>query len=137
MIKTVLKEKGLRITPFREKVLQLFMESETALSVQDIEVKLGEFDRITLYRTIKSFTEKGVIHEIVMPGDIRKLALCQTECAGGHHIHDHNHLHFHCKTCKEVYCLEIDEMPDFNINSYQVEQIEIQAQGICANCKSA
>jgi Fur family ferric uptake transcriptional regulator len=134
MKKTVLKEKGLRITPFREKVLELFMESETALSVHDIEEKLGNFDRITLYRTIKSFTNKGVIHEIVMPGDIRKLALCQTECVGGHHHHEHNHLHFHCRQCKEVYCIEIDKMPNFNINTHKVEQLEIQAQGICSNC---
>lgn len=134
---TILKEKGLRVTPFREKFLQIFLESDVALSVTDIENKLGEFDRITLYRTIKSFTKKGVIHEIVMPGDIRKLALCHIECSGGKGHHEHNHIHFHCKNCKEIYCIEMHQVPQFDLNGYEVEQIEVQVKGICSNCKAS
>src|SRR5690554_3310720 len=60
----ILRDKNLRVTPFRKEVLEIFLENEHAISIQDIEEALVEFDRITLYRTIKSFTNKGVIHEI-------------------------------------------------------------------------
>ena len=133
---TIIKEKGLRVTPFREKFLKLFLDSDVALSVSDVEEQIGDFDRITLYRTIKSFIKKGIIHEIVMPGDIRKLALCQSECSGGKGHHEHNHIHFHCSSCNEVYCLDIDTLPAFNLSGYKISQIEIQAKGICENCGS-
>lgn len=135
MKETILREKGLRVTPFRERFLQIFLENDAALSVSDIENQLGEFDRITLYRTIKSFTKKGVIHEIVMPGDIRKLALCNIQCSGGKDHHEHNHIHFHCKNCKEIYCIEMQQTPDFKLTGYDVDQVEIQVKGVCLNCK--
>jgi Fur family ferric uptake transcriptional regulator len=137
MEETILKEKGLRVTPFREKFLQIFLNSNVALSVSDIENQLGEFDRITLYRTIKSFTKKGVIHEIVMPGDIKKLALCPVECSGGKDHHEHNHIHFHCKNCKEIYCIETNQLPQLNLKGYAIDQVEVQVSGTCLNCQSA
>ena len=75
MITQLLKGKRLRLTSFRKEVLQVFMDNDKAIAVSDIEDALNDFDRITLYRTIKSFIEKGLIHEIVMPGDVKKLAL--------------------------------------------------------------
>lgn len=136
MEETIIRQKGLRVTPFREKFLKIFLETDVALSVTDVEEELVEFDRITLYRTIKSFIKKGIIHEIVMPGDVRKLALCSTECDGGKGHHEHNHLHFQCDTCEEVYCIELDNIPDLNLKGYDINQVEIQAKGICSSCKS-
>ena len=46
---------------------------------------------------IKTFLDAGLIHEIVMPGDVKKLALCN-DCEHGpnehasHHQHNHGHL---------------------------------------------
>src|SRR5690554_7985054 len=50
----ILRDKNLRVTPFRKEVLEIFLENEHAISIQDIEEALVEFDRITLYRTIRS-----------------------------------------------------------------------------------
>lgn len=136
MERTIIKQKGLRVTPFREKFLKLFLDSDVALSVADVEEQIGEHDRITLYRTIKSFIKKGIIHEIVMPGDIKKLALCNMGCDGGRGHHEHNHIHFHCSSCNEVFCLEVNEVPDLNLSGYRVDQVEVQAKGICNSCKS-
>lgn len=130
----ILKEKRLRATPFRKKVLNIFLKNNNAIAVSDIEESLGEHDRITLYRTIKSFTEKGIIHEIVMPGDVRKLALCNPVCKGGEGLHDHNHIHFQCKKCDEVFCVEVNQFPDLYLKDFQIDNIEIQATGICKKC---
>jgi len=130
----ILRNKNLRVTPFRKEVLEIFLNNEHAISIQHIEDALVEFDRITLYRTIKSFINKGVIHEIVMPGDIKKLALCDRVCNHDSGLHEHNHIHFQCRICEQVYCVETDELPQVNLPGFIIEEQEIQAKGICINC---
>ena len=134
MIEQLLKDKRLRLTSFRKEVLQIFVDNDKAVAVSDIEESLKDFDRITLYRTIKSFIEKGLIHEIAMPGDVKKLALCATDCNHDKGTHDHNHIHFQCKICKEVFCVDVPELPKISLPNYQIDEIEIQAHGICAGC---
>jgi len=134
MVKTLLKNKKLRFTAFRKEVLDVFLNTPNAVSIGDIEERLKQFDRITLYRTIKSFTEKGLIHEIVMPGDIKKLALCPAECSSVNHVHTGQHIHFRCKMCENIFCLDLHEFPEINIPKFKVDSIEIQGSGICNVC---
>ena len=134
MVKTLLKNKKLRFTAFRKEVLDVFLNTPNAVSIGDIEERLKQFDRITLYRTIKSFTEKGLIHEIVMPGDIKKLALCPAECSSVNHVHTGQHIHFRCKMCENIFCLDLHEFPEINIPKFKVDSIEIQGTGICNIC---
>ena len=58
----LLLSKKIRITDFRISILNIFNKQSTALSIEEIETELGQFDRITLYRTIKLFKEKGILH---------------------------------------------------------------------------
>lgn len=133
----ILKEKKLRNTPFRKEVLELFLQNDHAISIQDIENQLGEHDRITLYRTIKSFIEKGIIHEIVMPGDIKMLALCDDVCEHEDGIHNHQHIHFQCRKCEKVFCVETTHIPAIDLPGFTIEEKEIQAKGVCDKCKPA
>ncbi|MDA7804199.1 transcriptional repressor [Crocinitomix sp.] len=131
-MRNLLQSKNLRITDFRLSVLDIFEKHQNAISIEQIEQELGEFDRITLYRTVKMFTEKGLIHEIIMPGNIKKLALCFEDCNAA--SHEHHHIHFRCNNCLEIYCIEIDEFPAVNLDGFKIESVEIQAKGICKNC---
>ena len=55
----LLKNHHLRITPIREKVLDVFLSrGGEAIPKLIIEERLVRFDRVTLYRTIKQFEEK-------------------------------------------------------------------------------
>lgn len=130
----ILKSKNLRVTSFRKDVLRVLRESKHAISVQDIEEKLIDFDRITLYRTIKSFIQNGVVHEIVMSGDVKKLALCDDVCNHEDGVHEHQHIHFQCRKCSEIYCVEVDDLPQIKIPGFIIEDKEIQARGICNKC---
>lgn len=134
MVENLLKKKKLRLTSFRNEVLNVFLNSSNAVSINDIEDKLKQFDRITLYRTLKTFKEKGLIHEIVMPGDIKKLALCPDECSSLNHLHTAQHIHFRCKMCENIFCLDLHEFPEINIPQFKVDSIEIQGTGICNIC---
>lgn len=127
-----LKNKHIRSTPFREVVLTVFNDASYALSLQNIEEKIGEHDRITLYRTLKTFKDNGVIHEIALPNEPVKYALCETSCSTDNH--EHNHIHFKCNSCNEIYCKEIKSIPQLAIKGFQIDEIEIAAKGICENC---
>lgn len=129
-----LKEKNIRSTPFREVVLTIFDDADYALSLQNIEDKLGEHDRITLYRTLKTFKEKGVIHEIALPDEPIKYALCEHSCNDNHH--EHNHIHFKCNECREVFCKDIKELPQIKIPNFNITELEISAKGVCENCSN-
>ena len=65
LISESLKRKGLSVTDSRQKIMQLFMQQKGALSHSDIEKKAGTaFDRVTIYRTLQAFLDKGIIHAI-------------------------------------------------------------------------
>jgi len=134
-MKKLLQAKKLRITPFRVAVLSVFKKHKNAIDMAQIEKGLSEFDRITLYRTIKTFIESGLIHEIVMPGDIKKMALCKEECHVHDHEHNHQHLHFRCECCEEVFCLELKEFPKIKYPTFKINQLEIQGSGLCRACQ--
>lgn len=113
-------------------VLNVFLSNNNAISTDLIENALGEHDRITLYRTLKTFVNKGLIHEIALPGDQKRLALCGTKCSTENHQHEH--LHFQCNTCNEVYCLPIKESLNIEPEGFKVNYYEVIANGICRSC---
>lgn len=134
-IKDILKKSSLSVTASREKILQLFLEQEGALAHGDIEKRAGEkFDRVTVYRTLQTFVEKGIIHTIPTADNSIRYALCKDNCEEGHH-HDH-HVHFVCTQCQITYCLDDVVTPELKLpKGYISTHIEVVAQGICKNCK--
>ena len=129
----LLKNKKIRETPFRKEVLAAFDKYKNAIHLSVVEKELKTFDRTTLYRTIKVFLKKGIIHEIKISGEESNYALCQEECETDTH-HHHQHIHFKCTNCGIISCVEVDEFPTVNLPKYKIEQLEIQATGLCQNC---
>ena len=130
----ILKEHKLRITDFRIKVLELFLNSSEALSSNTIEKQLDKVDRITLYRTLKSFEEKGLIHVAVDGSDKLKYAMCHSGCSS--HEHLDNHAHFRCHDCGKTTCLEEIPSPQVNIpQGYKVNSTYLIIEGTCQTCQ--
>jgi Fur family ferric uptake transcriptional regulator len=91
----ILKKNQLSVTEGRKKILELFLNSPGALAHADIEKNTdASFDRVTVYRTLQTFVEKGIIHNIPTTDNSILYALCKDNCEAGHH-HD-NHVHFIC-----------------------------------------
>ena len=65
----LLTYKSIRVTDFRLKVLEQFEKNANAISIKKIEEGLVKFDRITLYRTLKTFIDKGLVHEVQLPNE--------------------------------------------------------------------
>lgn len=134
-IRDLLRRNQLSVTSSREKILQLFLEQEGALAHGDIERKAGErFDRVTVYRTLQVFVEKGIIHTIPTADNSILYALCKDNCEAGHH-HDH-HIHFECGNCGTTYCLDDVVTPEIKLpRGYQARQIDVLVKGVCKDCQ--
>ncbi|NOQ71518.1 MAG: Fur family transcriptional regulator [Crocinitomix sp.] len=130
-MKDLLADKKLSKTPFRKEVLAIFCQHENAIPLSTIEKALEGYNRITLYRTIKIFLEKGIIHEITISGEESNYAICR-DC--DQVTHNHQHVHFKCKQCSTIFCVEVDPFPAIVLPGYQIDQLEIQATGLCVEC---
>ncbi len=130
-----LGDHGLRNTEFRRQVLSAFLQHEgEAIALHGIEVGLGEFDRITLYRTIKSFVEKGLIHQTIDHDGVTKYAICDHHC--DEQAHHDEHVHFECDSCKRTLCMPINVgVESFALpQGYHVDNVKVSMTGICDEC---
>ncbi|HMP98871.1 MAG TPA: transcriptional repressor [Cyclobacteriaceae bacterium] len=132
--KQLLKEFNLRVTPSRSSILSLFLGANFALSHADLEKGLGpDADRVTVYRTLKSFLDVGLIHKVLDDSGTLKYALCNEPCS--HNQHQHDHVHFKCQKCGQTNCLEDVSIPGIALpKGYEVQEMSLLIQGICHKC---
>lgn len=133
-IDTILKRSQLSVTGSRKKILELFITSKGALAHADIERRAGEkFDRVTVYRTLQTFVDKGIIHSIPTVDNSIRYALCKENCKEGHH-HD-NHVHFICNHCEQTICLNEVSVPEVNLpKEFAAMQSQMVVTGLCREC---
>lgn len=130
----ILKEKGLRVTPIRIKILELFGSTQIALSQSDLESELDESDRITLYRTLKRFESTGILHKVINDSNQKKFALCSDSCGYGDHVDEH--VHFQCEKCGNTQCLEDVPIPQITVpDGFKMNSSKILMTGICNQCQ--
>ena len=128
-----LSDKQINPTAMRLLALDYLTKRSAAVSLTEMELEMDRSDRVTLYRTIKTFEEHGLVHRIEDGTGITKFALCQQGCDPGHH-HD-LHVHFFCNTCKETHCLPKTIIPEVVLpEAYQAQERELIVKGICAAC---
>ena len=130
----ILRRKHLSATDSRRKILSLFLSGNDALAHGDIEKKAGEkFDRVTVYRTLQAFVEKGILHTIPTPDNSIRYALCK-DCTEGHH-HD-DHIHFLCDDCGTTYCLDTN-VPSVQLpQGFVVKRTDVVVSGRCGKCSN-
>jgi len=133
-IDELLKKNQLSVTAGRKQILEYFCQQEGALSHSDIEKKAGgKFDRVTVYRTLQAFLEKGLIHSIPTADNSIRYALCKDDCSGGQHRDDH--VHFICNACGNTVCLEDVMIPPIKLpRGFVTEQVEMLVSGVCKSC---
>lgn len=131
----IFRKNHLSVTGSRKRILELFLKSEGALTHADIEKKAGQsFDRVTVYRTLQTFVEKGIVHQIPTTDNSVLYALCKDNCAEGHH-HD-NHVHFICDQCAKTICLEDVTVPEVRLpKGFKPSHAQMIVNGICGECK--
>jgi Fur family ferric uptake transcriptional regulator len=129
----LLKANQLRQTPIRQQVLALFLEYREALSQSFLEQKINDADRITLYRTLRTFEEKGLLHRAIDGTDKIKFALCGDHCSP--QLHQDYHAHFHCDSCGRTLCLESVAAPVAPVlPNFQISSTHLVIRGECEQC---
>lgn len=134
-ITQLLEKHQLRKTDIRRRVLEVFMEAGAqALTNNDLETLLEDADRITLYRTLKTFEQKGLIHQAVDKSHSTKYALCMEECS--EHEHHDEHAHFHCQDCGKTVCIEGHVQSQVQIPAgFKIKQTHLVLEGTCSDCQ--
>ena len=72
----------------------MMADKETATSQPDLESLMNDVDRVTLYRILNVFEEKGIIHKVFDLNGTANYAICTSNCQ--EHRHHDEHLHFNC-----------------------------------------
>lgn len=130
----ILEQKSIRITPMRQLVLRHFFRENKSFGLSELEEALPKSDRITIYRTLKTFEEKGVLHPIEHGTSEVKYALCKEHCQELNHYDKHPH--FHCAICGEVECLESVTVPSVILpQGYSANEIKMNIKGRCNKCQ--
>ena len=117
----------------RMLIYKFLAENKFAVALTDIENHFAQSDRTTLYRTIKTFEEKGVVHQIDDGTGTSKYALCEEGCNCD--FETDLHLHFHCNICDQTTCLTDHKIPQINIpEGFIAEDANLVLKGICDKC---
>ncbi len=111
----------------RVKILKELLNTEVALSERELQNRLKSIcDRATIYRTLKSLTNKGVIHKIATEGTVAKFVIKTAP---------EDHIHFKCTDCGKVQCMT-GVVPD-NIElpkGFIKKETNYLIIGICDEC---
>jgi len=129
-----LLDKQINPTAMRLVVLDYLLKQTSAVSLTDIELSLEKTDRVTLYRSIKTFEKRGLVHRIDDGTGITKFALCQPACTiNGHHD---LHVHFYCTHCRETHCLTKTQIPEVKLpGGYERQETSLVVKGLCPSCR--
>ena len=133
MVERILSDNKIKPTAVRINVLSVLMNSKTALSAKELEIRLEQIDKVTLYRTLKTFQDKRLIHSIQDGTNELKYAACEEgcECAP-----QEQHVHFHCHQCDETFCFTKSIIPSVDIpTGFRADSVTMVYQGVCPNCK--
>ncbi|MEL7530668.1 MAG: transcriptional repressor [Bacteroidota bacterium] len=132
----ILSDKSLRRTQTRSDILSIFLQRDAALSEPELEKAMqGRCDRVTIYRTLSTFLDKGILHKVLDDTGAMRYALCAEDCHGEHE-HQHDHVHFKCEECGKTICVDEVRIPSVKLpEGYQLSGVNMLLQGTCPNCK--
>ncbi|MFN4242158.1 MAG: Fur family transcriptional regulator [Tepidisphaerales bacterium] len=130
-----LRSLGLRKTPVRVGVLQVLAKAGRSMSVPQLLGKMPGVDSVTVYRTLNTFVNRGIVHRVRSEDRSWLYALGPAQKSA-----EHKHPHFVCESCGKVECLAGATIPDDFVRqlgvskSYLVSYSEVVLHGTCPNC---
>jgi len=119
-------------TSARVLVLDTLLNAPLPLSHPEIQKQIAEpIDRVTIYRVLDWLSTQGFAHSVISPDKTRRFK-------ANTHRSQHQHAHFECTNCGQVYCL--DKVDDAIAQSlperFTIKNVHLSINGICANCQA-
>ncbi len=137
-LKTMLKEKGYKLTPQRRAVLNIIMENQGQhLNTEEIydlvKTQCPDIGLATVYRTLQILDEMGLILKINLDDGCSRYEFNNNK-------DDHQHHHLICTSCGAIIEVgedllgpleeQIEEKYDFSITDHKVKFF-----GLCSKCR--
>lgn len=128
----ILKDAGLKTTPARKLILDLFSADCKPTNAEFIysKLKVKNINQVTIYRTLASLEQAGIIQKV----DLRK-------GSAHYELADHHHHHIVCTNCGKT---ESFETCDIDVISKSVlrksplfetiNQHSLELFGLCKSC---
>lgn len=122
-LKKELKLHGIRCSDAKILVLDLIKQQKTAFRTADLIEKLEtKVDKVTVYRALNQFYEKGLIKEILNTKKGRYF-----EQKGS------SHGHFYCISCQKIECLKTPDL-SLSLKNKEITEVSLSVCGFCENC---
>ncbi|MDY6932962.1 MAG: Fur family transcriptional regulator [Spirochaetota bacterium] len=128
-LKNILAERGINPSYQRLKILEYLLNTKTHPTVdtiyQDILKEIPTLSKTTVYNTLKTFIEKGIVMTLLVDdNEVRYDAKIEF------------HAHLICNTCEGLYDVNIAPPIKINniINGHEIIESQLYLKGICKNC---
>ncbi len=124
----ILKNKGISPSFQRISIYGFLHGNRTHPKVNDVynelKRKVPSLSKTTVYNTIKLFSDKGLIQEILIEGNEIRLDADIT-----------THGHFKCTKCGKLYDIPVNKSDiEKGLKGFTVDRTHIYYTGICRNC---
>ena len=128
----VLRKSGYKATPSRLAILGIFRKIRKPMSAQEvIDALPRDTDQATVYRTLKSLREKGIINQIDLRHNHAHYEL--TDLAEHHHL-----ICLRCGKIEDVHHCGVEEVQTKVLRSskhfVEIKQHALEFYGICKSC---
>lgn len=131
-----LKSKGHRITPAREQIVEIFINSSTPISAGDLiesfRILKIPVNKTTIYRELEFLINQSILQEIEF-GEGKKRYELKTA---------HHHHHIICSNCRKVEDVDLDvdlhdeEKKIEKQTGFIIQNHSLEFFGLCKNCQN-
>ena len=128
-IKTTLRKKGLKVTDSRMMLFGILEKSGCDPQTADEIHKISKLDKVTVYRTLESFVEAGLVQQVEFRDGVARYEI----------KHGHHH-HVLCTKCGAIAdvgdCLEEAGVKSFEKKTgFTIASHALEFFGICRKCR--
>lgn len=133
-LSSILKKVGLKVTPARKQIFDLFTIDCNPINVEFIfsKLKSKSINQVTIYRTLASFEQVGIIKKVDVHKD-----------SAYYEFATHHHHHIICNDCGKTEGFEncdiakiskdvLKKSKEFSI----VDQHSLELFGLCKDCSN-
>ncbi len=132
LARRMLKTVRLYCTAGRVAVLRILLRADKPLRQDEIAGRLGKkrFDKVTIYRTLESLLEVGLVHKAFLDERAWHFELArncsETQC----------HPHFTCTSCGNTHCLTEMSIPKVKSphKGFLIHRQQTRLEGLCPAC---
>lgn len=123
---------GIKPTSNRILVTQALMESDSPLSLTELETKLETLEKSSVFRVLSLLLTHGAVHAVEDGRGVAKYEICHAE---GSCTPEHYHAHFYCERCQRTFCLDDIKVSEPTLpDGFSARSVNYMIKGICHDC---